>query len=185
MCITEIWKSINGYEGFYEVSNLGNVRSVDRISNGRTYSGRVLLKGLNKKGYEQVTLSKGDKQKTKSVHILVGIAFIPNPDNKPQINHKDGVKTNNNIDNLEWNTNSENNTHAYNVLKRKSPWQDKKGSLHGASKPVLKFDKNNVFIEEYPSVSIAAELNNLKHSHISRVIHGVKKSTGGFKWKLK
>lgn len=98
----EIWKSIEGYEGLYEVSNLGEVRNQSKVLAQRTNM-----------GYKYITLYKEGKTSSKAIHRLVAIAFIPNTENKPEVNHKDGDKQNNHIDNLEWCTPSENSYHAY------------------------------------------------------------------------
>ena len=103
----EIWKSVNGFEGLYEVSNKGNVRSLDRIvkyKDGRTarLKGKTLKPRTNNDGYLQIQLSRGDKPKTVKLHRLVAEAFMPNPDRLSEVNHKDEDKTNNNVLNLEW-----------------------------------------------------------------------------------
>lgn len=104
--MVEIWKSILGYEGLYEVSNLGRVRSLDRrvsYTNGQVHihKGRILKPGVSN-GYMQVHLCNNGSMKQPLVHRLVAEAFIPNPDNLPQVNHKDENPSNNNVDNLEW-----------------------------------------------------------------------------------
>lgn len=110
----EIWKPVVGYEGCYEVSNLGNVRSVDRVDRkGQPRPGRVRKLLLNNCGYLYVGVSVDDKKANLTVHRLVAKAFIPNPNSKPQVNHIDGDKTNNIVSNLEWSTPSENTVHAY------------------------------------------------------------------------
>lgn len=103
----EIWKSIKGYEGYYEVSNLGRVRSVDREvldKNGRHQfkKGVIMKTREDRQGYVMVALSIGRKYSNKCVHRLVAEAFIPNPDNLPQVNHKNEVKSDNIPENLEW-----------------------------------------------------------------------------------
>lgn len=113
----EQWKDIKGYEGLYEVSNLGNVRSLDRtVKRGQGYTikeGRVLTPFYEeKKGYYQVVLAKDGKAKTYRVHRLVAVAFLENPNNYTDVNHKDEVKTNNNVDNLEWCTRKYNNNYG-------------------------------------------------------------------------
>lgn len=102
----EEWKDVAGYEGKYQVSNLGNVKGVERYVRHR-YGIRVVKEKIlslvkDKNGYLIATLSKNDNEKKCKVHRLVAQAFIPNPDNLPQVNHKDEDKTNNRVDNLEW-----------------------------------------------------------------------------------
>ena len=109
----EVWRDVKGYEGQYQVSNKGNVRSVDRINHiGRRHSGRTLRSAYSADGYPQVALCKNGKMKTKYIHRLVAEAFIPNPNNSPQINHIDEVKDNNNVENLEWCTSKYNINHG-------------------------------------------------------------------------
>jgi hypothetical protein len=129
----EIWKPVVGFEG-YEVSNLGRVRSLDRVidrpsgyrGNQCKRDGQLLTVGKNNNGYTRVGLTGEKGLKTLSVHRLVAKAFIENPENKPTVNHVDGDKTNNNVENLEWATILENNQHAY-VAGLKS---GQKGSRH-------------------------------------------------------
>lgn len=114
----EIWKDIKGYEGLYQVSNLGRVRSLDRTVNYKDKSkalrkGRILKTHQYKCGYSRVVLWNENTYKNKSVHRLVAQAFIPNPDNKPFVNHIDGNKGNSCLNNLEWCDQSENMQHAY------------------------------------------------------------------------
>ena len=102
----EIWKPVKEFEGYYEVSNLGRVRSIDKYVNTKGDSKRVrngrVLKGILHNEYVWVTLSKDNIKSKKRVHRLVAEAFIPNPENLPYVNHKDEVKSNNCVDNLEW-----------------------------------------------------------------------------------
>lgn len=115
--VVEIWKDIPGFEEYYEASYSGQIRSKPRLSyNGRTFGQRVeRIKKWNKVkgGYYQTPLCTPDVKKPFYVHRLVASAWIPNPDNKPFINHKDGDKGNNSVPNLEWCTRSENVLHAY------------------------------------------------------------------------
>ena len=150
----EVWKDITGYEGLYQVSNLSRVKSLDRYKkakSGKLYirKGRVLKSIINGSKYYQVCLYKNNTQKIILVHRLVAKAFIPNPDNKPQINHIDNNPSNNNISNLEWTTQSENIRHA-----------DKQGRRDFSKfyKPVVGvslFDGNVVYFKSMNSVSDA------------------------------
>jgi hypothetical protein len=115
----ETWKSIEGFEGLYEVSDLGRVRSLDRM-HPRQYpiKGCIISQrmggGRNHNKYPTITITRvNPKIRTdKLVHRLVAMAFIPNPENKPEVNHKDGDKTNNKVNNLEWSTRKENVRHS-------------------------------------------------------------------------
>lgn len=116
----ETWKSVVGYEGYYEVSNLGNVRSIDRYVKKESYQrfakGVLLKPAWKKEGrdcYPKVSLSKNGKSNTYYTYRLVAEAFMPNPDNLPCVNHIDGDKFNPQVDNLEWCTYSENSKHSF------------------------------------------------------------------------
>lgn len=101
----ENWKDIPNYEGLYMISDLGNVKSL--------YSSKILKPSIDRYGYARFSATKNKKQKTLRIHRLVGELFIDNPSNLPQLNHKDGIKSNNKKDNLEWSTDSDNKLHAY------------------------------------------------------------------------
>lgn len=114
----EEWRDIPGYESFYQVSNLGNVRSIrfNKIRN---------MKSWDSNGYRAVELYLNNNGYTVGVHRLVALAFIPNPENKPEVNHKDRNRSNNNVENLEWVTQSENVAHAYrNGVKPRTTYQN-------------------------------------------------------------
>ena len=142
----EIWKDIKGYEGLYQVSNYGRVRSLDRIIVDnwctRKFKGKVLnpTEHNGKQPYLYVALSKQGKAKKVFVHQLVAEAFVPNPENKPQVNHKDGNPKNNKASNLEWVTNAENTQHAYNT------------GLNSKSKKCSLINMKTKEIKEFPSM---------------------------------
>lgn len=116
----EIWKDIQGYESLYQISNLGRVKSLKRKcgqgnNNSRMVNERIRRDRVNSRGYCYVSLHKNGKRKTFTIHRMVGLAFIINPKHYPEINHIDGIKTNNNVNNLEWVTTSMNIKHAYSI----------------------------------------------------------------------
>lgn len=152
----EIWKDIPEYDEYYQVSSFGRIRSLDRyvyhhVSGKQLIKGRILIQSFDKDGYKQVTFSRENKTKTKKVHRLVCTASHENPLNKSFVNHKDGDKTNNHKNNVEWCTPSENNKHAYSIGLRKINAKHliAYGSKNHASKPVIQMDLNNNFIEEF------------------------------------
>ena len=120
MDMEEVWRPVVGYEGLYEVSSLGNVRS---LPNNRHKEPLLLTQAVHWKGYLRVALRKKGERKYKRVHRLVAEAFIPNPENKPTVNHKDGQRSNNCLDNLEWATMSENKHHSIDKLGAR-PWNE-------------------------------------------------------------
>lgn len=113
----EEWRDVKGYVGYYKVSNLGNIRSCDRVvpsrwGNGQHRKGKLMKPGSSPNGYKIITLQKKGKIKYQTVHRTVITVFTPNPENKSQVNHIDGNKENNSVENLEWVTESENKQHA-------------------------------------------------------------------------
>lgn len=176
----EIWKATK-FKG-YSVSNEGNVkaeaRNVDRKGGGvMHFKERVLKPTINKKGYEVVyPSSKGTEgYKTSTlIHRLVAEAFLPNPENKPQVNHIDGNKTNNHVDNLEWVTNLENHTHK--LEHHLVP------STH-VPKRVGKFDKENNLLETFDSIYAASHSVGSEQYMVSRVVNGLRPYHKGFVWR--
>ena len=114
----EIWKDINDYEGLYQISSFGQVKSLARSCKGRHIKEEIIKKPSKAKGYLRVGLSKNGTIKYYSVHRLVAEAFIENKNNLPQVHHKDSVRTNNKVENLEWCTCKENNRYKNQGLKK-------------------------------------------------------------------
>ena len=177
--MTEVFREITGYEGFYQVSNLGNVRSVERTANvrfgKRVIKGCILKQKTNTYGYLFVSLSKENKVKHHLIHRLVAQAFIPNPDNLPEINHKDENITNNNVNNLEWCNRS------YNINYGTRNTRCAKTQLNRCdiSKPVLCIETGIV----YPSACEAARSLNICKTSIRKCCNGLYTKAGGYHWK--
>lgn len=166
--VEEIWKPIKGYEGLYEISNWGRVKSLNYHHTGKP---RLLRPKVDKYGYLVVCFCKDGKRKYFFVHRLVAQSFIPNPDNLPQVNHKDENKKNNNADNLEWCTCLYNiNYGSHNERRAKTQ-----------SKPVLQFSLTGEFIREWLSISECGR-NGFYTSCVCRCCNGELKSHKGFKW---
>lgn len=193
--MNEIWKPIKNFEGYYEISNLGNVLSIERVIEYeyKTKSGLInkrrfkqskrLKTHINNVGYYTTDFQVNKIKQTVSIHRLIAEAFIPNPENKPTINHKDGIKTNNYIENLEWTTYSENNQHAVDTGLRQSPWTGKFGINHPLSKPVIQYDKANNKINDFTNAREAERITGINHKHISSCCLGKRKTHGGYIWK--
>lgn len=180
----EIWKDVYGFEGFYQVSNTGAVRSLTRTIkyHNNTYKGRVLKMVFNHRGYAAVAFSVNNKHTTKAVHRLIATAFIPNPENKPQVNHIDNNPSNNSVENLIWGTQQENMKHC-SKSNRCSIAYAHKLAIKKISKPVSKYNMNGLFIKTYVSIWAAARENNLTPTCIIYAARGKYKHSGGFKWK--
>lgn len=169
----EEWRPVVGYEGRYEVSNLGRVRSIDRLvyhKESNTYhkvKGILLSLCLDRKGYQFVALGAG-RNNQKRVHRLVAEAFIPNPENKKFIDHINTIRTDNRIDNLRWVTCSENCNNPNSLSKR--------------TIPVVQIDpKTNEVIKKWPSVSSVERAFNSKN--ISACCNGKIKTSRGYIWR--
>lgn len=173
--IMEVWKPVVGFEEYYEVSNLGRVRSLPRKVRCkvgyRSVRGTILRSTINNSGYNIVKLSVNQKQKTMLVHRLVAMSFIPNEYNKPQVNHINEDKQDNRVDNLEWATQVENINHG--TAKHR-------GALK-QSIPVRAVSLDGKIELSFVS-SAEAGRNGFNQRHVSECCRGVLKTHGGFRW---
>ena len=167
--MNEIWKDIEGYEGLYQISNLGRVKSLNYNKRGFE---RILKNKTGSRGYFNVNLSKDGKSKNINVHRIVATHFIPNPDNLPQVNHKDENKQNNCVENLEWCTAEYNNTYGSRLEK----------SANSKSIPIIQFTKDWEFVRKWNSARIAEYTLGLNIGSVCLCLKGKHKSTGGYKW---
>lgn len=174
----EIWKDIPYAEG-YQVSNLGRVKSLARVVEGKgkrkcAIKEKIIGNKPDRFGYKSVTLRINRKQVSKRVHRLVAEAFIPNPDNLPQVNHKDEDKTNNCVENLEWCDAKYNSNYGT------------RGKRIGEKleKPVMQFSLSGEYIETYKSIIEASVITETDRHHISACCGGKtnRRTAGGYKW---
>ena len=180
--MNEIWKDIPGYEGLYQVSNLGNVRSVDRYVShkrlGRKFcKGHLMSTHINNAGYVTVNLCKGNAYKSFDVHRLVAIAFIETDDIRcVEVNHIDENKQNNVVDNLEWVTKSQNNRYGTKVRRQQVK----------IKMPVIQCDQNGKCIKEWESAADAERTISGKFTGaISHCLHGKTRTAYGYTWRFK
>ena len=165
------WKPIKGYEGLYEISDTGLVKSLPRHGTWSTKP-RIMCGSIDNHGYAQVVLTKKGKGVTKKIHKLVANAFLPNPEGLREINHIDEIKTNNNVDNLEWCDRKYNVNYGSRTEKTR--------------KAVIQLTMNEDVIAEYEGLRIAsAQFGKNAKSRISDVCLGKRKSAYGYKWKYK
>lgn len=165
----------------YYITDTGDVYSRDLHG----YSGRIKkLKPEYKRGYTSVTLCYNGKHIHKQIHRLVAEAFLSNPENKPQVNHKNGIRDDNCVENLEFVTRSENIRHSFDVLHRKPTWLGKTGKEYPNSKIVLQI-KDNKVIAEFYGTKDAYRKTHISYGSISECCNGKRNHAGGFNWEYK
>lgn len=176
------WKPVVGYEGYYEVSDTGRVRSLDRVitdKNGVSYLkhgkemrlSESVARDPDQQGYMVVNLHKNCVSDVRCVHSLVAIAFLDNPQGLPTVNHKDGNKHNNNVDNLEWASFEYNNIHAL-----------KKKLRHPRGNPIAQYTTEGEYVATFKSTMDAARNTGISRGGINHCINGRTKTSGGFVW---
>lgn len=195
----EIWKDVVGYEGFYKVSNMGNVKRLEcfrKNSNSGYIQKEKILKNTkrnNKTDYLCVSLCSFGNVKLESVHRIVAKAFLENPLNKKQVNHKNGIKSDNNVENLEWCTSQENNIHAIRVLKRKINKDGLKlGSIAKIKNDLNITDGKSIFNTYKDIISFVKKEEKYKNvkdryikTHVLSCCYNKQKTAYGSKWFFK
>lgn len=178
----EIWKDIPGYKGKYQVSNTGKIKTNQEFIKAFYSKKRMksnILKQSNRLGYMVVSLNDGNKAKQYSVHRIIAFAFIENPENKPFINHKNGNKSDNRLDNLEWVTAKENSIHSVRVLKNNF---NKKGSKNPQSKTIYQYNKMGGLVRIWGSIREAAR-NGYVQSGITFCLKEPYRTHKGYLWR--
>lgn len=177
----EVWKDIPNYEGLYQASTLGRIKSLKRTAK-KEYKGNRIVKEIimegtaNQDGYLKVHFKNKERGIDKGlfIHRLIAETFIPNPDKLPQVNHKDGNKKNNNINNLEWCTNLYNQQHAWaNCLHKPTKKEGKK---------VNQYNLNGELIKSYKSITEASRETKINLSNICMAAKKERKTAGGYIW---
>lgn len=183
----EVWLPIFGYEGYYEISNMGRVKSVLRNVTNDVYGdkkvpSRILKQFILKNKYLSLSLNKEGKDKGFRVHRLVAIHHIPNPENKPEVNHKKGIKLDNRASELEWATRLENLKHAVNIglINQKGIARYNQRGINSVhSKRVNQYSLSGKFIKTWDCIVDAVKIFNIDRSSVRR-----RGKSAGFYWKV-
>jgi hypothetical protein len=195
----EVWKDIPGYEGYYQVSNFGRVKSLPRKVYNRggfhVSKEKILKQQLRKDRYYNIHLLKEGVKKIFFVHRLVALAFIPNPNNYPDINHKDENPANNCVNNLEWCTEKYNMNYGTAIERRKASFAMNesfkkanatkvRNNSRGAEIPIIGTSKKDNSLVSFRSMSEAERITGISKGRISDCCHGRRLSAGGYYWKF-
>lgn len=170
----EIWKDVVGCEGIFIVSSIGTIKNLIKS--------KVVIQKKDRQGYLRIA-SRIGKNKTCSAHRIVAFAFIPNPMNKPQINHINGIKDDNRVENLEWATSHENLIHAFKTGLKVSATLGKFGSDNPKSKPISQYKLDGTFIESFLCVKDANEKTGINITNIRDCALGNRPRAGWYSWK--
>jgi len=179
--VDEVWKDIPGYEGFYQASNFGRIRSVEHYDKlNRLRKATIRKQQKDNGGYLFVIFSKNGEKKQINTHRIIAMTFILNPNNLPQVNHKDENKTNNCVENLEW-CNSKYNANYGN--RNKKMIENLSGKNNKKSKKIEQYDLQGNFIKDWIGIRDVARKTNIKHQNISACCVGKQKTAGGYIWR--
>lgn len=177
----EIWNTLPNYESRYECSNLGRVKSL--IGKEGKRKEKIISQSFHVQGYLKTSICYKNIEKTISVHRLIALSFIENPENKREVNHKNGIKTDNCVENLEWVTPSENVQHSYNTGLHRGSMFGKKGGNHNGAKKVTQFDISGNIVNKYNSIIEASDSTGIKSKTISDACLGRQRAAGGYIWR--
>ena len=192
MSATEQWKDIIGYEGLYQISSYGRVKSLPR----KGCKGQIVKPSFTNSGYQQTHLCKNGKAVTKMVHRIVAIHFIYNPDNLPEVNHINECKTDNRVENLEWCTRLQNVRHGTGVKRMAKAHNYKESAIKSAqnhdykaiarkrAKPVLQYSKDGKFIKRWDSLRDITRELGYSCGNLSGACNGKFKYRYGYAWKF-
>lgn len=174
----EEWKDIKGYEGIYQISNTGKIKSLNYRGNGIE---RMLQPTKNKDGYLQIKLYKNKKYILKTIHKLVAENFIDIP--KLEVNHLNGIRDDNNVNNLEWCTHAENERYSWKTLGKKRESKHK-NKIKRNLKPIIQYDEKHNYIKMWESASQAGKELKIRQNKISECCTGKRNTAGGFIWRF-
>lgn len=183
--MSEIWKDVKGYEDLYQISNEGRLRSLDKMvlcRNGhrRKVPGRILKPRILSNGYIQYMLSEDGIKKYFYAHRLVAIAFIPNGEGLPEINHRNEIKTDNRVENLEWCNSSYNNRYGTKIERQNT--NTNRDYTKNNMRKVNQYALDGQLIAQYEGIRIASKVTGIPEQSISKCCRKIMHQTHGFKW---